>query len=67
MSPIGSTEAKRAASDIRRLKTAYKSIMTRAREGNLNLIQLQYLDEVDVLKIADIFMRNGIGANFTSK
>ena len=59
VSPVGSTEAERAASGIRRSKTAYRSIMTIEREGNLNLIQLLSLVEVDVWKVADIFMRNG--------
>ena len=41
VSPLGSCEAERADSDIRRLKTAYRSTMSSVREGNLNLIQTQ--------------------------
>ena len=59
VSPIGSTEAERAASGIRRLKNVYRSTMTSERQGNLNLVQLQSLVEVNVMKVADIFMKNG--------
>ena len=59
--PFGPTEAERAASAIRRLKTAYKSTKASEREGNLNSIQLQSLVEANVLKVADIFMRNWNG------
>ena len=57
--PTGSTEAEQVASGIRRLKTACRSTMASEREGNLNLIQLQSLIETDVLKVVDVFMRNG--------
>ena len=40
-SPIGSTEAERAASGIRRLKTPYRSTMGDTRESDLNLLHLQ--------------------------
>ena len=50
MSPTGSTEGERAASG---------GTMTSEWQDNLNLIQLQSLIQVDVLKIADILMRNG--------
>ena len=58
-SPIGSTEAEQAALNIRRLKTVYRSTMISDREGNLILVKLQSFVEVDVLKVADIFLRNG--------
>ena len=38
VSPIGSTEAERAAFDIRRLKTPYRSTVNDSREGDLNFI-----------------------------
>ena len=41
--------------------------MTSEQEGNLDLIQQQFLVEVDVLKVADIFMRKRNDAKFTSK
>ena len=40
-SPEGSCEAERAASGVRRLKTAYRSSMSSERESNLNLIQMR--------------------------
>ena len=50
ISPTGSTEGERAASG---------GTLTSERQDNLNLIQLQSLIQVDVLKVADILMRNG--------
>ena len=50
ISPTGSTEGERAASG---------GTMTSEWQDNLNLIQLQSLIQVDVLKVADILMRNG--------
>ena len=41
ISPIGSCEAERAASGVRRLKTAYRSTMASERESDLNLIQMR--------------------------
>eukprot|EP00795_Rhopilema_esculentum_P013865 gene13865-4810_t len=41
ISPIGSCEAERAASGVRRLKTAYRSTMSSQRESDLNLIQMR--------------------------
>ena len=40
VSPIGSTDAERAVSGVRWLKTPYRSTME-SREGDSNLIQLQ--------------------------
>ena len=59
VSPVGSTEAERAASGIRSLKTAYRSTMTDEREGNLNLFQLQGIVEIDVEAVIGIFIRCG--------
>ena len=57
--PLASTElAKRAASGISRLKTAYKSTMTDEREGNLNLIQFQGMVEIETIKVANIFIKS---------
>ena len=50
ISPTGSTEGERAASG---------GTMSSEWEDNLNLIQLRSLIHVDVLKVADILMRNG--------
>ena len=58
LSPLASTEAERAASGIRRLKTAYITTMTDEREGNLNLIQLQGMVEYDTIKVANIFIKS---------
>ena len=41
ISPIGSTEAERAASGVRRLKTPYHAPMKDKRESDLNFLQLQ--------------------------
>ena len=41
ISPIGSTEAERAASGVRRLKTPYRVPMKDKRESDLNFLQLQ--------------------------
>ena len=49
ISPIGSIDAERAASAIRRLKTPYWIL-------NLNLIQVQKLTEIDASKVAQIFV-----------
>ena len=59
LSPLASTEAERAASGIRRLKTAYRTTMTDEREGKLNLIQLQGMVEYDTIKVANIFIKSG--------
>ena len=60
ISPTGSTEGERAASG---------GTMTSEWQDNLNLIQLQSLIQVDVLKVADILMRNGnrMEQNFSTK
>ena len=56
VSPIGSIDAESAACGIRRLKTPYWSTMSDSREGDLNLIQVQKLTEIDASKIAQIFV-----------
>ena len=57
-SPVGSLDAERAASGVRRLKTPYRTTMKDVREGNLNLIQLQrIIPEIEVDKIIEIFKR----------
>lgn len=58
ISPTGSKEAERAASGIRRLKTAYRSTVTGEKEENLNLIQMQSLTDSDVSKLSEIFIMN---------
>ena len=56
VSPIGSTEAERAVAGIRQLKTPYSSTMSDSREADLNLIQLQKVTEIDISKVAQIFV-----------
>ena len=58
ISHLASTEAERATSGIRKLKTSYRSTMTDERERNLNLIQLQGMVEIDTIKVAHIFMKS---------
>ena len=55
VSAIGSAKAERAAPGIRRLKTSYRSTMSDSREGDLN-IQLQKVTEIDISKVAQIFV-----------
>ena len=52
--PVGSAETKRASPGIRWLKTPYRSTMSDSRKGDLNLIQLQKVTEIDVSKVAKI-------------
>ena len=54
VSPIGSAEAEREPSGIRRLKTPYRSTMSDSREGDLNL--MQKVTEIDISKVAQIFV-----------
>ena len=56
-SPIGSTEAERAASGIRRLKTPYQSAMGVKRESDLNLLHLQRISNIDIQSVAQMFIR----------
>ncbi len=56
ISPIGSCEAERSASGIRRLKTAYRSTMSSERESNLNLIQMQQVTMIDVDEVLNMFI-----------
>ena len=57
VSPIGSTEAKREASGICRLKTPYRKTMSDEREGDSNLIQLQKLAEMEDNEVIDVFIQ----------
>ena len=57
VSPIGSTEAERAASGIRRLKTDFRSTMTDPRESDLNVLQMQQITTVNVDRVADMFIK----------
>ena len=43
--------------NIRRLKTAYRSTIAEEREGNLNLMQLQGIVEIDTVEVANIFIK----------
>ena len=55
-SSIGSTEAERTTSGIRRLKT-YRSIMSDKRESDLNLLHLQRMSKIDIQSVAQMFIR----------
>ena len=57
VSPIGSTEAERAGSGIRRLKTDFRSTMTDRRESDLNVLQMQQITTVNVDRVADMFIK----------
>ena len=56
-SPIGSTEAERAASGIRRLKTPYQTTMGDKRESDLNLLHLQRISNIDIQSVTKMFIR----------
>lgn len=56
---MGSTEAEREASGVRRLKISDRATMTDEREVNLNLILLQGIMEIDVEVVVDIFIKSG--------
>ena len=56
ISPIGSCEAERSASGMRRLKDAYISTMSSGGEGDLNLIQMQQVTEIDKDEVLDLFI-----------
>ena len=66
VSPIGSTEAERAVAGIWRLKTPYSSTMSDSREGDLNLIQLLKVTEIDISMVAQIFVNLNRRRLFTS-
>ena len=53
------TEAEQVTSGFRRLKTAHKSPVANQREGNLNLIWLPSLVDIDIFKVANAFIKNG--------
>ena len=57
LSPIGSTEAERAASGVRSIKTPYRSSMVDIRESNLLIAYLQQFCKIDVSKVAEMFVR----------
>ena len=56
---MGSTEAEREASGVRRLKISDRATITDEREVNLNLILLQGIMEIDVEVVVDIFIKSG--------
>ena len=58
VSPIGSTEAERAASGIR-------TKMSDEREGDLNFIQLQKLGEIDDNDVIKVFIQQNARRLFT--
>ena len=56
-SPIGSSEAKRAALGIRKLKTPYESTMGDNRKSNLILMYLQQISNIDIKSVTQMFTR----------
>ena len=46
--PISSSEAGRAASEVRRLKTAFSNTTKDERESNLNLLQIHSTGSINV-------------------
>ena len=60
ISPIGSTEAERAASGVRRLKTPFRIAMGEQRESDLNLLQLQRVEDIDIDKVVASFIKNNL-------
>ena len=56
ISPIGSTEAERAASDVRQPKTPYCATMVYKRESDLNFLQLQRAKKVDPERVSVLFI-----------
>ena len=67
ISPISSTEAKHAASGVCRLKTLYHLTMSDEREGDLNLIQLQRVTDVDGNEVIKTFIQLHPRRLFTAK
>ena len=62
-STFGSTEAERAASGIRRLKTLYQSTVGDKRESDLNLLHLQRISNIDIQSVAQMFIRKHLHKN----
>ena len=56
ISPIRSTEAERAASGVRRLKTPYRATMGYKRERDINFLQLQRIKKVDSEEVSVLFI-----------
>ena len=54
---IESTEAEKAASGIRRLKTPYRSTMGDKRKSDLNLLHLQPISNIDIQSVTQMFIR----------
>ena len=57
ISPIGSTEAEKAASGVRRLKTRFRSTMGEQRESDLNLLQLQRVQDMYIDQVVPSFIK----------
>ena len=55
-SPIGTTEAERATSGIRRLTIPYRSTMDAKTESDLNLLYLQQISNIDIQSVAQMFI-----------
>ena len=56
ISPRSSSDARRAASGIRSLKTAFRNTTKDERESNLNLLQIHTTGSIDV-EILQIFTK----------
>ena len=57
ISPIGSTEAKRAASEIRRWKTLFHSTMGEQQESNLKLLLSQWVQDINIHDVVASFIK----------
>ena len=67
VSPTSSTKVERSASGVCRLKTPYRSTMSDEREGDLNLIQLQRVADVDENEVIKTFIQLHPRRLFTAK
>ena len=56
-SPIGSTEAERAASGIKRLKSPYPRSVGDKRESHLNQLHPQQISNIDIQSVTQMFNR----------
>ena len=55
-SPIRSSEVERAASGIRRLKTAFRNTMKDERDSSLNLLQIHTTGSINVEDMLQMFI-----------
>ena len=56
VSHIDSTKAECTASEIRRLKTNYRSALLENHKGDINFLELKTVIEVDATEVIDMFI-----------